>query len=72
MVDILYNDWANEKNRALMSQEFYGPEFKRLKNRDINTLTVALAKHPEMREVFLKNIKQAIEPSIAKGLFILC
>ena len=72
MVETAYNDWANASQRALLSQEFYGPEFKLFKDESITTLSAALAKHPEKREVFLKHMNQAIEPIIAKGLYILC
>ncbi len=70
MVETAYNDWANASQRALLSQEFYGPEFKLFKDESITTLSAALAKHPEKREVFLKHMNQAIEPIIAKGLLI--
>ena len=71
VVETAYNDWANASQRALLSQEFYGPEFKLFKDESITTLSAALAKHPEKREVFLKHMSQAIEPIIAKGFFIL-
>lgn len=67
MVETAYNDWANASQRALLSQEFYGPEFKLFKDETITTLSAALAKHPEKKEVFLKHMNQAIEPIIAKG-----
>ncbi|EFX87453.1 hypothetical protein DAPPUDRAFT_43721 [Daphnia pulex] len=69
VVETAYNDWANASQRALLSQEFYGPEFKLFKDESITTLSAALAKHPEKREVFLKHMNQAIEPIIAKGVF---
>lgn len=69
VVETAYNDWANASQRALLSQEFYGPEFKLFKDESITTLSAALAKHPEKREVFLKHMSQAIEPIIAKGVF---
>ncbi|XP_057379723.1 pumilio homolog 3-like [Daphnia carinata] len=69
VVETAYNDWANASQRALLSQEFYGPEFKLFKDESITTLSAALAKHPEKKEVFLKHMNQAIEPIIAKGVF---
>ncbi|KAK4011914.1 pumilio homolog 3 [Daphnia magna] len=69
VVETAYNDWANASQRALLSQEFYGPEFKLFKDETITTLSAALAKHPEKKEVFLKHMNQAIEPIIAKGVF---
>ncbi len=69
VVETAYNDWANASQRALLSQEFYGPEFKLFKDESITTLNSALIKHPEKKEVFLKHMSAAIEPIIAKGVF---
>lgn len=69
VVEMAYNDWANAGQRAQLSQEFYGPEFKLFKDNDITTLSAALAKHPEKKDAFLKHMNASIEPIIAKGVF---
>lgn len=68
-METAYNDWANASQRALLSQEFYGPEFKLFKDESITTLSGALAHHPEKKDEFLKFMNKAIEPIIAKGVF---
>lgn len=69
ILETAYNDWANASQRALLAQEFYGPEFKLFKESDVTTLDAALKKHPEKKEAFLKFMNQSIEPIIAKGVF---
>ena len=69
MVETAYNDWANATQRALLSQEFYGPEFKLFKDAGVTTLASALAKFPEKKDSFLKFMSAAIEPIISKGVF---
>ena len=69
VVETAYNDWANAAQRALLAQEFYGPEFKVFKDEGVTTLNQALEKHPAKRDAFLKHMNQSIEPIIAKGVF---
>ena len=69
MVETAYNDWANASQRALLSQEFYGPEFKIFKDEGITTLDAAIKKYPEKKEMFLRYMNNAIEPIIKKGVF---
>lgn len=69
MVETAYNDWANASQRAQLSQEFYGPEFKLFKDEGITTLGAALAKYPEKKDTFLKYMNSTIEPIIGKGVF---
>ena len=68
-METAYNDWANAAQRAQLSQEFYGPEFKLFKDEGVTTLSAALAKYPEKKDSFLKFMNAAIEPIIAKGVF---
>ena len=69
VVELAYNDWANASQRALLSQEFYGPEFKLFKDEGITTLAAALKKYPAKKDSFLKHMSQSIAPIIAKGVF---
>ena len=69
VVELAYNDWANAAQRALLSQEFYGPEFKVFKDEGITTLAMALKKYPAKKDSFLKHMNQSIAPIIAKGVF---
>jgi len=69
VVELAYNDWANASQRAMLSQEFYGPEFKLFKDEGITTLAMALKKYPNKKESFLKFMSQSIAPIIAKGVF---
>ena len=37
VVETAYNDWASANQRALLSQEFYGLEFKPFKDESVTT-----------------------------------
>ncbi|MCL4126458.1 UNVERIFIED_CONTAM: hypothetical protein GTU68_064076 [Idotea baltica] len=69
VLELAYNDYANAKQRAHMMQEFYGPRFKLFKEEDITTLDSAIAKHPELKESILKDVSEALQPILDKGVF---
>ncbi|KAK8406690.1 hypothetical protein O3P69_007338 [Scylla paramamosain] len=69
VVELAYNDYANAKQRSMMVQEFFGPQFRLFHEEDIKCLDDALKKHPEMKEYILKDFRSALQPIIDKGVF---
>ncbi|XP_050711050.1 pumilio homolog 3-like [Eriocheir sinensis] len=69
VVELAFNDYANAKQRSMMIQEFFGPQFRLFHEDDIKCLDDALKKHPEMKEYILKDLRTALQPIIDKGVF---
>ncbi|KAG0721957.1 Pumilio 3 [Chionoecetes opilio] len=69
VVELAYNDYANAKQRSMMVQEFFGPQFRLFHEADIKCVADALKKHPEMKEYILKDLRSALQPIIDKGVF---
>lgn len=69
VVELAYNDYANAKQRSLMTQEFYGPSFRLFPNENIRCLEDALNLNPLKKEIILKDLRSALQPIIDKGVF---
>lgn len=69
VVELAYNDYANAKQRSMMVQEFFGPQFRLFHDEEIKCLDDALKKHPAMKEYILKDFRSALQPIIDKGVF---
>lgn len=69
VVELAYNDYANAKQRSMLVQEFYGPEFRLFHDEGITCLDDALKKHPEKKENIMKDMHKYIQPVIEKGVF---
>lgn len=69
VVELAYNDYANAKQRSMMVQEFFGPQFRLFHEEDIKCLDDALKKYPEKKDYILKDFRAALQPIIDKGVF---
>ncbi|XP_027227474.2 pumilio homolog 3 [Penaeus vannamei] len=69
VVELAYNDYANAKQRSLMTQEFYGPSFRLFPNEEIRCLEDALNSNPLKKETILKDLRSALQPIVDKGVF---
>ncbi|KAG7177733.1 pumilio homolog 3-like [Homarus americanus] len=69
VVELAYNDYANAKQRSLMIQEFFGPQFRLFHEENIHCLDDALKKYPDKKEAILKDLRDALQPIIDKGVF---
>ena len=69
VIELAYNDYANAKQRSMLVQEFYGPEFRLFHDEGISCLEDALKKHPEKREYILKDMWKYLQPIVEKGVF---
>ncbi|XP_071536925.1 pumilio homolog 3 [Panulirus ornatus] len=69
VVELAYNDYANAKQRSMMIQEFYGPQFCIFHEEDIHCLDDALKKYPDQKKTILKDIHTNLQSIIDKGVF---
>ena len=68
VVELAYNDYANATQRSKMMQEFFGPEFRLFKE-EIHSIEDAFKKYPEKKDLILKEVYNALQQIIDKGVF---
>lgn len=66
LVELAYNDYANASERALLVQEFYGPQFALFKDNNGRSLAAILADNPEERGKLIEHMKQSLTPLLDK------
>ena len=60
LVEMVYNEYATAKERALLLQEFYGPQFTLFEDSGGFTIDQVLSTCPEQRETIIKYLKQTL------------
>ena len=59
LVEVVYNEYATAKERALLLQEFYGPQFTLFEDSGF-TIDQILSTSPEQKETIIKYMKQML------------
>lgn len=72
IVELAYNDYANASQRAMLMQEFYGPQFALFKDQENSgqSLSEILTKNPDQKVKLIGHIKQAILPLMNKLVYM--
>ncbi len=60
ILELAYNDYANATQRALMLQEFYGPQYALFKDKGGQSLGKILADDPEQSSKLIGHMKQVL------------
>ena len=66
IVELAYNDYANAPQRALLVQEFYGPQFALFKDQSGRGLGEILADNPDQSSKLIGHMKQVLLPLMNK------
>lgn len=68
IVELAYNEYANALQRAMLIQEFYGPQFALFKDQSSSgkSLSEILAENPDRKEKLIAQIKQTVSPLMNK------
>lgn len=66
ILEVAYNEHANNLQRSNLVEEFYGPSFALFKTAEARTLREILTANPEKKESILKNLRECLLAVIDK------
>ena len=69
IVESLYNEYANAKQRNHMLQEFCGPEFRAFKEDDLRTVAQLIERHPVKEKDIVRHLGNNVNTLIHKGCY---